>query len=89
MVDIEKIMPVTEVKKYLLDILKNMLEEQSTITVTRNGKPISVMMTPDRYEALMETIEVLADKEIISSLIQSSDDFKAGRVYDDSTVWQD
>ena len=87
MVDIEKIMPVTEVKKYLLDILKNMSEEQSTITVTRNGKPITVMMTPDRYEALMETIEILADKEIISSLIQSSDDFKSGRVHNDSEVW--
>ena len=89
MVDIEKIMPVTEVKKYLLDIFKNMSEEQSTITVTRNGKPISVMMTPERYEALMETIEILADREIVVSLVQSSNDFKSGRVYDDTTVWQD
>jgi len=89
MVDIEKIMPVTEVKKYLLDILKNMLEEHSTITVTRNGKPISVMMTPDRYEALMETIEILANKEVVNSLVQSSEDFKAGRVHEDSTIWQD
>jgi len=65
MVEIEKIMPVTRVKRDLLDILKTMQEEQSTITVTRNGMPVSVMMTPDRYDALMETIEILSDKEVL------------------------
>ena len=48
MVQLDKILPVTHVKKHLLDILKNMSEEYSTITITKNGKPVSIMMTPDR-----------------------------------------
>jgi len=89
LVEIEKIMPVTKVKSDLLEILNTMEEEQSTITVTRNGEPVSIMMTPDRYNALMETIEILSDKEILNKLAKSSDDFKFGRVYKDKEVWQD
>lgn len=89
MAEIEKIMPVTRVKRDLLNILKTMEEDQSTITVTRNGEPVSIMMTPDRYDALMETIEILSDKEILNKLAKSSDDFKSGRIYKDKEVWQD
>ncbi len=88
MAEIEKIMPVTKVKRNFLDILKTMNEDQSTITVTKNGEPVSVLMTVERYDALMETIEILSDKEILNKLAQSSDDFKSGRVYKDKEVWK-
>jgi prevent-host-death family protein len=87
MLEIDKIMPITQVKKNLLDIIKQISDEDATITVTKNGKPVSVMMTPHRYEALMETIEILADSEIMTALADSAKDFKAGRVYKDSEIW--
>jgi antitoxin YefM len=87
MSDIQQIMPVTKVKRGLLDILKTMQEEDSTITLTRNGEAVGVMMTPDRYEALLETIDILLDKKVIASLKSSGGDFKAGRVYTDKEVW--
>jgi prevent-host-death family protein len=87
MSDIQKIMPVTKAKRVLLDILKVMQEEDSTITLTRNGEAVGVMMTPERYEALVETIEVLADKQAMASLDSSAEDFREGRVYSDAEVW--
>ena len=89
MIEIEKIMPVTRVKRDFLDILKTMNEDQSTITVTRNGEPVSVLMTTERYDALMETIEILGDKKVLDKLAKSSDDFKTGRVFKDKEVWKD
>ena len=88
MVDISQIIPVTKVKRGLLDILKTMQEENSTITVTRNGEAVGIMMTPEHYEALLETIEILADKKVMAALQASSADFKAGRVLTDAEVWQ-
>ena len=87
--DIQQIMPVTKAKRELLDIIKTMQEEDSTITLTRNGAPVGVMMTPNRYEALLETIEILVDKDILASLGASARDFKSGRIYEDSAVWDD
>ena len=85
----QKILPVTRVKRELLDILKSMEEEYSTITMTRNGEPVGVMMTPDRYEALLETIEILGDNKILQTLRASQTDFKSGRVYTHDEVWKD
>jgi len=87
--DILQIMPVTKVKRGLLDIIKTMQEEDSTITLTRNGEAVGVMMTPDRYEALMETIEILVDKDVLAVLRSSARDFKEGNVYSDEAVWGD
>lgn len=40
MSDIQQFMPVTKVKRGLLDVLKVMQEEDSTITLARNGEPV-------------------------------------------------
>jgi len=87
MVQIDKILPVTHVKKHLLDIVKNMADDQSTVTITKNGKPVSIMMPPDRYASLMELIEILADSDIMTALAASAEDFNQGRVYEDDDIW--
>jgi len=86
--ELQKILPVTKVKRKLLDILKSMEQEYATITMTRNGEPVGVMMTPDRYEALLETIEILSDKNTLKALKTSQKDFKSGKVYSHKEVWQ-
>jgi antitoxin YefM len=78
--DIQKILPITTVKKNLLEIMKNMGDEDSTVTVTKNGVAVGVMMTPDRYEGLLETIEILSDQSILKALAKSRKDFRSGKV---------
>ncbi len=85
--DVPQIMPVTKVKRGLLDILKVMQEEDSTITLTRNGEAVGVMMTAGRYESLLETIEILADQKVMAALAASATDFRKGRVLSDAEVW--
>ncbi len=86
---IEKILPITKVKKEFLDIIKEMTAEESTITVTKNGMPVSVMMTQERYEGLLDTIEILADPKIIKALTASAKDFRAGKVSTHKDAWAD
>ncbi len=89
MVESQTILPVTKVKRELLEILKSMEEDYATVTVTRNGEPVGIMMTPDRYEALLETIEILGDNKILQALKASHKDFKSGRVHTHAEVWKD
>ena len=84
---IEKILPITKVKKEFLDVIKEMIEEESTITVTKNGMPVGIMMTPERYEGLLETIEILADYRIGKALKASEKDFRAGKIYTHKDAW--
>ena len=89
MVESHTILPVTKVKRELLEILKSMEEDYATVTVTRNGVPVGIMMTPDRYDALLETIEILGDNKILQALKASQKDFESGRVYTHDEVWKD
>ena len=85
--DIQKIIPITTAKRNFLDIIKDMANEDSTITVTKNGVAVGVMITPGRYIGLLETIEVLSDPKILKALGASEKDFKAGKVYTHNDVW--
>jgi antitoxin YefM len=89
MEDFQQIFPITKAKRDLLDIVKRMEEEDETIAITKNGEPVGVMMCMSRYEALLETIEILGDKEILQSLEESKKDFVSGRVFDHDEVWEE
>lgn len=66
-----------------------MEEEDATIALTRNGEPVGVMMTLSRYEALLETIDILSDKQILESLEKSKKDFESGKVSPHEEVSED
>jgi antitoxin YefM len=83
----QRIIPVTQAKKELLEIVKEMGEEDITVAVTKNGVPVSVLMSADRYEGLLETIEILADRTVIKELARASREFKAGKVLTHEEAW--
>jgi len=88
MLDIQKVIPITKAKKELLDIIRQLSEEDATFTVTKNGVPVGVLMTPERFEALLETIEILANTKIVKALASSEKDFRDGRVVAHKDVWE-
>jgi prevent-host-death family protein len=89
MEDFQKILPVTKVKRNLLEILKHMEQEEETIALTKNGEPVGVMMSLSRYEGLLETIEILGNRKIVNALNASQKDFKSGRILDHELAWKD
>ena len=47
--------------------------------VTRRGKPVVVMLSVEDYESLMETLDILADKEAMAGLRKGEEDVRKGR----------
>ena len=62
-------------------------EEDITVAVTKNGVPVSVLMSADRYEGLLETIEILADRSVVKALARSSKEFQTGKVITHEEAW--
>jgi len=56
-------------------------------TITRNGKAVGILITPEKYDALLETIEILGDKEVLTALEASRMDFENGDVFSHQEVW--
>ena len=47
-------------------------EPDLTVQVTRHGKPVMVVLPWDIYESIIETMEVMADPDLMAALRQSA-----------------
>jgi hypothetical protein len=44
-------------------------------------------MSADRYEGLLETIEILADRSVVKALARASKEFQTGKVITHEEAW--
>jgi prevent-host-death family protein len=75
-----KIVPFTEARSNLTELLDEVEDRHEHVLITRNGRPAAVMLSADEYESLEETLEILDDKELLKALKRSDQDVKAGRL---------
>jgi prevent-host-death family protein len=65
---------VTEAQAGLPSILRE--AEDKTVTITRRERVVGYILSPERYEAILETIELLANPEAMEAVRQ----YRAGRL---------
>ena len=56
-------LPLAEIKAHLSEIVDEVEEQHERVTLTRNGRPAALLISPDDLEALEDTLEVLADPQ--------------------------
>lgn len=54
-------LPLSEVKAKLSEIVDGIVTTQERVTVTRNGRPVAVLLSTDDLEAIEETMAILSD----------------------------
>lgn len=47
--------------------------------VTRRGKPAMILISPEDYEGLLETLEILSDKTVVKRIRKSRKEARAGK----------
>ena len=78
---------LSEAKARLARLLRDVEELGERVVITRSGRPSGVLLSLDEYEGLLETLEILADPELASSVRQGLDDVDEGRILDEEDVW--
>jgi prevent-host-death family protein len=56
-----KTLPLSEVKAKLSEVVDEIVTTQERVTVTRNGRPVAVVISTDDLEAIEETLAILSD----------------------------
>ena len=74
-----KILPISEVKARLPELVNGVAEREEEIVVTRNGKPAAMLVSYAEYERLKETLDVLSDPELMRQIRESEADIAAGK----------
>lgn len=75
-----KIVPFTEARARLTELLDEVAKRHEHVVITRNGRPTAVVLSTEEYDALEETLEILEDDETLEALRESEEDVKAGRL---------
>jgi len=63
-----KTLPLSEVKTKLSELVDVVERRDETVTVTRNGKPVAVIVSKDEYDGWQETIEIMKDGEFMKEI---------------------
>ena len=55
----ERTVPITEARPRLTEIIG--MIEREPVTLTKDGRPVAVILFPDDYESMVATLELLRD----------------------------
>lgn len=84
---IENVLPISELRANLPKILKLIDRLHQTFTITQRGKPEAVIMNIEEYEGWLETMEIMADKNLRKELKRADEDVNKGRLYSHKEVF--
>ncbi len=82
----EREIPITNARHELTSLPERLAEEPGAVAVTRRGKPVLAILPWDFYESIQETLEVLADEELMVALRQSLRELSEGETIPWETV---
>lgn len=60
-------------------VIKNVDTRLDRYIITRRGKPVVVMMSVDDYESILETIEILSDRQAVKRIKQAKKEIAQGK----------
>lgn len=85
--EVQEVIPITQAKRDFLDVMRKVEELDETIAITKKGVPVGVLINIERYEGLLETIDILSDEETMRSLKRTQKEVKKGKFFTHEEVW--
>jgi len=81
--------PLSQAKARLSDLVRRVREEHSSFAITHRGKPEGVLLSIEEYESLLETVEILSNRDLMARLDRGLKDEKAERIHSHDEVFPD
>lgn len=72
-------MPLAEVKAKFSEMVDRVEAQHDRITVTRNGRPAAVLMSPEDLASLEDTLDLLSNPNAIAELELARKEVAAGK----------
>jgi antitoxin YefM len=79
MKDISTYIPISKAKADLLDIIRRLENLDDAVAVTKNGVPAAVILSVEKYEGLLETLDILSHEKTMRSLRTSMRQARRGK----------
>ena len=73
-------LPLATVKARFSELVDRVAREQDRVVVTRHGRPVAVLVSPDDLEDLEETLAIMSDPELMARIRRGKEDVARGDV---------
>jgi antitoxin YefM len=73
-----EVLSLAEVKAKFSEMVDRVEQTHDRITVTRNGRPAAILISPEELTSLEDTLAVLSDPEAMAQLRISQEEYAAG-----------
>ena len=70
---------LSEAKMKLSALTENVKATDEEVIITKNGKPVAVLVSPDEFESWRETIHVRSDAELMKEIKRGLVSFKKNK----------
>lgn len=74
------VLPLSEIKKRLSEIVDGIEDRHDRVVLTRNGRPAAVLLSPGELESLEETLAILSDPAAMRDIREAEAAVAAGDV---------
>jgi len=72
--------PLRDVRNHFSEVIDRVEQQHERVTVTRNGRPVAVLLSPDDLASLEETLDVLSDPEALADIREADAAYAHGDV---------
>ncbi len=86
---IQQYIPVTKAKSDLLALIRKIKSSDDAIAITKNGVPEAVLISMEKFEGLLETLDILSDEKTMKSLRKSIREADKGMWLDFAEVFEE
>ncbi|MDE0498535.1 MAG: type II toxin-antitoxin system Phd/YefM family antitoxin [Acidimicrobiaceae bacterium] len=64
----------------LAELVGGLQRDDAAVTIVEDGKPVALLIKPDDYDGLLETLEIMSDAELVADIELARADYAAGQV---------
>jgi prevent-host-death family protein len=70
---------VSEAKMKLNAIVNSIKETDEEVVITKNGRPVAVLVSPDEFESWRETMTIRFDADLMEEIKNGLESLKKGK----------
>jgi len=73
--------PVAEARARFSQIIDEAVSTHERVEVTKNGRRAAILMSADDYDELNETMDILADADLVRQMAEANEQLSRGEWY--------
>lgn len=84
---IQDYVSITKAKSQFLDLIRNIKNSDDVVAITKNGTPEAVILSIEKFNGLLETLDILSNEKAMRSIRRSIQEANKGMWIDFDEVF--